>query len=77
MVVLVYPDAEVFALWKTTLMVFAFLFLTVGFNIFFAHHLPLAEGVVLFVHIFGFFAFLLVLWIMAEHAPASKVLTEV
>ena len=75
MVILIYPDAEVMALWKTTLMVFLFVILTVGFNIFFAQHLPLAEGIILFVHVFGFFAFLLTLWIMAEHAPASRVFT--
>ena len=76
MVILIYPDAEVIALWKTTLMVFLFVVLTVGFNIFFAQHLPLAEGIILFAHVFGFFAFLLTLWIMADHAPASKVFTE-
>lgn len=73
MVLLVYPDASVSDLWKTTLMVFLFVLLTVGFNIFFARHLPLAEGVVLFLHVFAFFAFLLTLWIMADHAPAKEV----
>ena len=76
MVLLVYPEANVNALWQTTLMVFMFVILTVGFNIFFARHLPLAEGIILFVHVFGFFAFLLTLWIMADHAPASRVFTE-
>jgi choline transport protein len=56
--------------------VFVFVLLTVGFNIFFAQHLPLAEGLLLFLHIFGFFAFLLTLWIMAEHAPAAGVFTS-
>lgn len=76
LVLLVYPDAYVAELWKTTLMVFLFVMLTVGFNMFFARHLPLAEGIILFLHVFGFFAFLLTLWIMAEHAPASNVFTE-
>ena len=76
MVILIYPDAEVTALWKTTLMVVLFVLFTVGFNIFFAQHLPLAEGIILFAHVFGFFAFLLTFWIMAEQAPASKVFTE-
>jgi hypothetical protein len=35
----------------------------------------LAEGIVLFLHVFGFFAFLLTLWIMADHAPAKEVFT--
>ncbi|KAK5127065.1 hypothetical protein LTR85_008424 [Meristemomyces frigidus] len=76
MVLLVYPNANVDELWQTTLMVFLFVALTVGFNIFFARHLPLAEGVVLFIHIFAFFAFLLTLWIMpAQHATAKEVFT--
>ena len=55
---------------------FAFTFLIVAFNIWGAHHLPLAEGIILFAHIFGFFAFLIIFWVMAEHAPAEKVFTE-
>jgi len=70
------PDADVAGPWQTTLLVFAFVLLTVGFNVFFARHLPLAEGVVLFLHIFAFFAFLLTLWIMADHAPAAQVFTS-
>lgn len=73
MVILIYPDTDITTLWKTTLIVFLFVFLTVGFNVFFARHLPLAEGIVLFLHVFAFFAFLLTLWIMADHAPASQV----
>lgn len=76
MVLLVYPDANVSTLWQTTLLVFLFVILTVGFNVFFARHLPLAEGIVLFLHIFAFFAFVLTLWIMADHAPAKQVFTE-
>lgn len=76
MILLINDDANVSELWQTTLLVFLVLFLTVGFNIFFAQHLPLAEGVILFIHVFGFFAFLLTMWIMAEHAPAEKVFTE-
>lgn len=73
MILVANPDANLGGLWQTTLIVFAFVILTVSFNIFFAHQLPLAEGIILFVHVFGFFAFLLVLWIMAEHVPADTV----
>lgn len=76
MVRLTYPNAGYDLLWQATLTVFLFIVLTVGFNIFFAQHLPLAEGIVLFLHVFGFFAFLLTLWIMADHAPAHDVFTE-
>ncbi|KAK0842774.1 hypothetical protein LTR91_011967 [Friedmanniomyces endolithicus] len=75
MVLLVNPNADVGTLWQSTLLVFLFVLLTVGFNVFFAHHLPLAEGIVLFLHVFAFFAFLLTLWIMADHAPAVQVFT--
>lgn len=76
MVLLVYPNASVAELWQTTLFIFMFVFLTVGFNVFFGRHLPLAEGIILFVHVFGFFAFVCTLWIMADHAPAAQVFTQ-
>ncbi|CZT22710.1 related to amino acid transporters [Ramularia collo-cygni] len=76
LVVLVNPAANVSDPWKTTLILYAFILLAVGFNIFCAQHLPLAEGVLLFVHVFGFFVFLLTFWIMADHAPASQVFTQ-
>lgn len=76
MVILIYPEVSIDALWKTTLMTFAFVLLTIGFNIFLAQHLPLAEGIILFIHVFGFFAFICTLWIMADHAPAVQVFTS-
>lgn len=76
MVLLVHPEADVSTLWQTTLLTFAMVVLTVAFNIFFAQHLPLAEGIILFAHVFGFFAFVCTLWIMADHAPPSQVFTS-
>ncbi|KAF2172958.1 hypothetical protein M409DRAFT_49461 [Zasmidium cellare ATCC 36951] len=76
MVLLVHPNADVGQLWQTTLLLYCFIALAVAFNIFFAQHLPLAEGIILFVHIFAFFVFLLVFWIMGDHAPAKQVFTE-
>jgi hypothetical protein len=32
--------------------------------------------VLLCIHVFGFFVFLLTFWIMADHAPASRVFTQ-
>ena len=66
-------DADFSRLWQTTLLIMAFLVAAVLFNLFLAKQLPLAEGIFLIVHIFGFFAFLIVLWTMSEHAPASEV----
>ena len=76
MILLANPDADLSENWQITLIVFLFILLCVGFNIFFAQQLPLAEGIILFVHVFGFFAFLLVLWIMAEHVPADQLFTS-
>lgn len=44
LVLLVNPAADVLDPWKTTLVLYAFILLAVGFNIFCAQHLPLAEG---------------------------------
>jgi len=76
MVQLTHSSGDYTLSWQATLTVFLFILLTVGFNIYFAQHLPLAEGIVLFLHVFGFFAFLLTLWIMADHAPAEQVFTS-
>jgi len=76
MTLLINPNANVSTLWQTTLIIFLFLILTFGFNLFLAKYLPLAEGVVLVVHTVGFFAFLLTLWVLSDHTPAYQVFTE-
>ena len=48
--------------------IFATLFNTVG-----AKQLPLFELIILFVHIVGFLAILIPLWVLAPKAPASEV----
>ncbi|KXL51023.1 MAG: hypothetical protein FE78DRAFT_66392 [Acidomyces sp. 'richmondensis'] len=76
MVELVYPNANIQQNWQLTMLVFVFVFLTVGFNVFFARHLPLAEGIILFLHVFAFFAFMLTLWILpVAHASPADVFT--
>ncbi|KAF2630415.1 amino acid permease-like protein [Macroventuria anomochaeta] len=75
MVLLVNPDAQIGELWHVTLIMMLWLFLMVGFNIFLAQHLPLAEGIVLVLHVFAFFAFLILFWTMAERSPADEVFT--
>ncbi|CAK1355822.1 unnamed protein product [Cercospora beticola] len=76
MILLMHPEADVSRLYQATLLLYCFLVLCVGFNIFCAQQLPLAEGILLFVHVLGFFVFLLVFWIMADHAPAERVFRE-
>ena len=46
---------------------------SIAFNTFAAKRLPLFEGVILFVHVLGFFAILIPLWILAPKASASEV----
>ncbi|KAF2029012.1 amino acid permease-like protein [Setomelanomma holmii] len=76
MVLLAYPDAEIGKLWHVTLIMFLWLFLMVSFNIFFAQYLPLAEGIVLVLHVVAFFAFLVLFWATAERASADQVFTS-
>jgi choline transport protein len=42
-------------------------------NTYGAKHLPVLEGIVLIVHIFGFFCIIIPLWVLAPKAPASEV----
>lgn len=42
-------------------------------NTYGAKHLPILEGIVLIVHIFGFFCVIIPLWVLAPKAPASEV----
>ena len=53
-----------------------FLALTFGFNIFLSHKLPLAEGIILVLHVLAFFAYLIVFWVMADLGSAKNVFTE-
>ena len=75
MILIANPDAQIGELWHVTLIMFLWLFLMIGFNIFLAQHLPLAEGIVLVLHVFAFFAFLILFWTMAERLPADQVFT--
>ena len=59
--------------WHSTLLAIAAVSICVIFNTFFARKLPLVEGVVMVLHVFGFFAILIPLWIFAPKAPSSEV----
>ncbi|KAF2999362.1 hypothetical protein E8E13_006068 [Curvularia kusanoi] len=71
MVLLVNPEAHIGKLWHVTLIMMLWLLLMIGFNIFLAQHLPLADGIVLVLHVFAFFAFLILFWTMTERSPAE------
>lgn len=62
--------------WHVTLMMIGVASFATLFNTFGAKQLPLLEGLVLFIHIFGFFVIIITLWAMAPKAPASQVFGE-
>lgn len=59
--------------WHSTLLAIAAVSVCVVFNTFFARKLPLVEGLVMVLHVFGFFGILIPLWIFAPKAPSSEV----
>ena len=75
LLVLNYPS-YVFERWHGTLLVFAVAGFAVVFNTVLAKKLPLIEGVVLVIHIFGFFAILVPLWVLGPRGDARTVFTE-
>ncbi|ORY07771.1 amino acid transporter [Clohesyomyces aquaticus] len=61
--------------WHGTLLVFAVSAFNVIFNTFLAKKLPLIESIVLVVHIFGFFAIVIVLWVTGPIGDAHTTFT--
>lgn len=68
------PDYD-FKPWHATLLTMGASAFAILFNTLLAAKLPLLEGFVLILHIAGFFAVILPLWIMAPRAPASALVT--
>ena len=62
--------------WHGTLMIMAIVTIAIVFNTFFAKKLPLLEKVMLFLHVVGFFAVLIPLWVLSPRQTASAVFTE-
>ena len=66
-----------FERWHGTLMIIAVAVLAILFNTFFAKKLPLIEGLMLIIHVCGFFAILVPLWTLApKKTSAIDVFTE-
>lgn len=59
--------------WHGTLMVIASATVCLLFNTFLAKKLPLVEGLMLIIHVFGFFAILIPLWVLSPIQPANQV----
>jgi choline transport protein len=62
--------------WHGTLLAIATIVFSVIFNTILASRLPLLEGLILFVHVVGFFAIIITLWVMGPIGKADVVLLE-
>ncbi|KAK5203633.1 hypothetical protein LTR41_010660 [Exophiala xenobiotica] len=75
LIILNYPNYDP-ERWHGTLMAMAITLCVALFNIFLAKHLPLVEGIILVVHIIGFFAILVPQWVLGPRTPSSDVWTS-
>lgn len=57
-------------------MIIAVVSVAIIFNTFFAKQLPLVEGLCLILHVCGFFAILITLWVFSPHRSSKAVFTE-
>lgn len=62
--------------WHVVLLTIAVVSVAVVFNSFFARKLPLVEGLVLVLHVCGFFAILIPLWVFAPRNSSLDVWTN-
>lgn len=62
--------------WQGTLLVTAIIVFSVIFNSLLATRLPYIEGILLMVHVAGFLAIIIPLWVMAPRASVHSVLFE-
>jgi choline transport protein len=59
--------------WHGTLLIIAVATFAIVFNTLLARKLPLVEGIVLVLHIFGFFAVFITMWVLGPRSPTSEV----
>lgn len=69
-------DTYIFQRWHGTMFVIAIILFALVFNTWLASRLNLVEGVILVVHIFGFFCMLVPLWVLAPRTPSNVVWTS-
>ena len=74
-VILAYPEQK-FEGWQTALISWAVLALAIVCNTVLFRKLPMIEGLLVTLHFLGFFAFLIVLWVMAPRGNAKNVFTS-
>lgn len=77
MVVVAHPD-HVIQPYHTTLIAWGILLIAMVFNTSLFRKLPTLEGVVMVLHVLGFFAFIIVLWFVCHFPayPAHRRLTQ-
>jgi choline transport protein len=61
--------------WHGALLTIAYVSSAILFNTSAIGKMPILEGLAVVLHIFGFFAFLVVFWVMGPRAPAEKTFT--
>jgi choline transport protein len=57
--------------WHGTLLIWAVLGICAIFNTFFSRQLPVVEGVIVVLHIVGFFAVIIPLWVLSDRSHSS------
>jgi len=62
--------------WQGTLLVFAMVLVLFVANIWGARDLPMIQNILLVVHVFGFLAVIIVLWVMAPRNSAKVAFTQ-
>jgi len=62
--------------WHTTLLTIAITAFTIIWNTVFVRKLPFIEGIGFVIHVLGFFAFVIVLWVMAPRSDTKAVWTK-
>jgi amino acid transporter len=62
--------------WHSTLLCIAVATFAIFWNTILVRTLPLMEGIVMILHIFGFVAFIVVLWVLAPRSDPKVVFTE-
>ena len=74
-IVLAAPDYTIQG-WHGTLITIAIVLLAIFFNTVLVRKLPLTEGLIMILHTFGFFAVVIVLWVMGPLSDAHTVFTQ-
>jgi len=71
--VAIYHPSYAMQNWHQTLSMIGIGIIGTLMNTFGARHLPILEGIVLVIHIFGFFCIVIILWVLAPKASPADV----